>query len=109
MEFWGKWNICEIDNENTDCYSLDEQAYIYIDSDNSGVLQFGLINGDLEGRIRINPNYKIYEFTLDGNEGFDDITGRGWLKLTDNNTVSGKIVIDDGDASDFVAKRAVLI
>lgn len=107
MEFCGKWNIYEIDSRNTDSYGLDEQAYIYIDSDNSGIIQFGLICGDLDGRIRNNPNEKIYEFMLDGNEGFDDVTGRGWLKLTDKNTVSGKLLIDDGDVTDFLAKRSI--
>ena len=47
-----------------------------------------------------------FEFTWEGNDEMDPVSGSGWLRLKDKNTVEGRIKIHLGDGSLFLAKRA---
>jgi hypothetical protein len=103
MEYSGKWRITEMEQWDTDYLDMEVEAYIKIDPNGSGEFQFGLVSGQIDGEVAKNGDR--FEFTWDGREECDPASGGGWLKVTDKNSLNGRIKFHEGDSSDLVAKR----
>lgn len=93
MRFTGTWHIEEMETWDEDYFNMEVQAYLKVNSKGSGDFQFGLVTGQID-------------FTWDGSDEMDPISGSGWFKVKDRNTIEGKIKIHQGDSSWFLAKRA---
>ena len=106
MNFEGKWNICEMDMWDKDYFNMEVQAYISIDSSGRGNFQFGLVSGDIRGKVRNINDGKTFEFRFEGMAEMDETSGEGWLKIVDENNIEGEFEFDEGDSSGFNAIRA---
>ena len=105
-EFVGTWHIYEMEMWNEDYFNMEVQAYIEIDSRDLGYFQFGLVSGQIDGKVVEYANGKQFEFSWDGNDECDPANGSGWIKIEDTETIEGEFRIHFGDDSKFWAKRA---
>lgn len=105
MDFTGTWHIYEMEMWDEDYFNMEVQAYIKIDSNNLGVFQFGLVSGDIDGKVVDHPDGKRFEFTWDGNDECDPACGSGWVRIKEKDLLEGEFRIHIGDNSTFLARR----
>jgi hypothetical protein len=104
MTFEGRWDINKIENWNDDELLLGAPPYIYVDTDNTGYFQFGSINGDMYLKANKNHESKIMEFNFSSTCGFDEISGKGWMRII-NDGLEGVLKFEDNDSVEFYASR----
>ncbi len=80
-------------------------AYIEILKNGNGGFQFGLVQGEIDGKVVEYPTGNRFEFTWDGGDENDSASGSGWIKVEGGPQAVGEIRIHRGDDSDFRAKR----
>lgn len=98
----GTWHITEMGEWDEDYFNMEVQAYISINQNGEGEFQFGLVSGNIDGKF----NKKRLNFSFDAVDEMDEVNGRGWLDLVDENTITGEFNFHQGDDSTFTAKRA---
>lgn len=103
--FKGKWHIFEMEGWDEDYFNMEIQAYIEIKSDNLGIFQFGLVSGEIDGKVVNYPDGKRFEFTWEGNDECDPASGGGWIRLKDEDQLEGEFRIHMSDDSKFLARR----
>ena len=91
MKFEGTWHIYEMEMWDEDYFNLEVQAYIEIDDKKLGNFQFGLVSGYLDGEVVEHSCKERFEFTWEGQNENDPALGSGWLKLSDENNLEGRI------------------
>ena len=104
-KFIGTWNIIEMDQWDTDYINMETQAYIKVDKKGNGEFQFGLVWGEINGEIVEVGNEQRFSFTFEGNDEMDSVSGDGWLKAIDENSLQGLIRFHSGDSSLLKAER----
>ena len=77
-----------------------------IEANNLGYFQFGLVEGQIDGKIVAHPDGARFEFSWDGYDENDPVNGCGWLKLKTPDTIEGEFCLHLGDDSTFLAQRA---
>ncbi len=105
-KFTGTWHIYEMETWDEDYFNMEVQAYIEIEKNGDGKFQFGLVSCQIGGEVEIIGSEERFEFTFEGRDEFDPVSGRGWLRLKDENSIEGKFRFHTGDGSMFLAKRA---
>lgn len=106
MGFIGMWHIYEMEMWDADYFNMEVQAYIKIDSNNRGHFQFGLVSGDIDGKVVDYADGKRFEFTWEGNDECDPASGSGWVRIKEKDLLEGEFRIHNGDNSTFLARRA---
>jgi hypothetical protein len=100
----GRWRIVEMSGWDRDAIDLVEPGFIEFAGDGRG--QFGFIAGrgwldcrpvEQDGRVGV-------EFTWEGVDEGDQVSGRGWASLVDGETIEGRVFFHLGDDSSFRAK-----
>ena len=76
-----------------------------IREDNQGEFQFGVVHGDLDYRIEPYHDTQRLEFSWEGEDEMDPVSGRGWAILQDGQ-LQGRIYFHEGDDSGFTATKA---
>jgi hypothetical protein len=105
MEFVGTWHIYEMEMWDEGYFNMEVQAYIEINGKGLGNFQFGLVSGYLDGEVAEYDNEKRFEFTWEGQDENDPVSGSGWLRAGEENSLEGKIKLHLGDSSKFRARR----
>jgi uncharacterized protein YndB with AHSA1/START domain len=105
MSFTGTWIITEMEMWDAEYINMEVQAYIRIGVDGLGDFQFGLVSGEIDGEVVKLGNVERFEFTWEGQDEMDPVSGSGWLKSTGQNRGEGRIKIHLGDSSAFKAVR----
>ena len=82
-------------------FNMDGQAYIHIDADGSGRFEFGAAQSEIDGKV----SGKRFEFSFQGFDEGDKVSGWGWVSLKDTETLIGEIRIFQGEASGFIAEK----
>lgn len=67
------------------------QAFIRIKREGGGEVQFGLVSGQSDGEVVKTAAGERFEFTWEGNDECEPASGSGWLALTTQNELEGKI------------------
>lgn len=106
MDFTGTWHIYEMEMWDEDYFDMEVQAYIRIDPNKSGDFQFGLVSGEIDGKVVKCLNGKRFEFTWEGNDECDPASGSGWVKIKEKDLLEGEIRIHNGESSGFMARKA---
>lgn len=104
--FVGTWHIYEMEKWDEDYFNMETQAYIEIQADGIGNFQFGLVSGYLSGDAYFVDDGARFEFTWEGSDELDPVTGSGWIARLDKDQVEGRITLHLGDSSKFRAERA---
>jgi hypothetical protein len=100
----GRWNIVEMDLWDREDLDLVAPAFIEFSSDHGGSFGFIVVTGWIDWRTSEVDRFDV-EFTWDGNDEGDHVTGRGWATLGDRGVLHGHLYFHLGDDSAFRAER----
>jgi len=98
------WHIYEMELWDEDYFNMEVQAYIEIASNGQGSFQFGLVSGQIDGKVVDYSQVKRFEFTWDGFDECDAVHGSGWIERKEANIIKGEFRIHCGDDSKFLAR-----
>lgn len=100
----GRWRIVAMSAWDRDAIDLVEPGHLEFAEDGTG--QFGLIavRGWLDWRPVERDGRAGVEFTWDGLDEGDQVSGRGWACLVDDQTIEGHLFFHLGEDSTFRAK-----
>lgn len=99
----GKWRIVEMDLCERDVLDLVGPAYIQFCSDGAGDFGFIAVQGYLDCRYATPEGDPRAEFSWEGDDEGDPVSGRGWARVEPDGSLSGRIFIHLGDDSGFRA------
>ncbi|MGB9940495.1 hypothetical protein [Methanosarcina sp.] len=105
MDFAGTWHIYEMELWDEDYFNMEVQAYIKIKPANRGCFQFGLVSGEIDGRIVNYADGKRFEFTWEGNDECEPASGSGWIKIKEKDVLEREFRFHYGDRSIFLVRR----
>ncbi len=97
----GKWRITEMGLWDTDYLDMVEPAYIHFQSNGLGKFKFGCVTGGLDCDLSRDDA----EFTWQGHDEMDPVSGAGWAEIHEDGTLTGEISFHLGDESTFTARR----
>ena len=105
MGFVGRWRIVEMELWDADAFDLVGPAFIEFGSDLRGRFQFIVVDGWMDCRIAKQSGGAGVEFSWEGSDEGDEVSGRGWAAVVDDGVLDGRIFFDNGDDSGFRAVR----
>ena len=88
---------------DADAIDLVGPALIEIRRDGTGWFRFIAVEGHMDCRYVERKGRPAVEFSWDGNDEGDRVTGRGWAQADPDGSLRGHIFIHDGDDSGFLA------
>lgn len=100
--FIGRWRIIEMELWDQEFIDLDGPGHITFARIGRGEMHFGAVNLTLDWRL--NARESRVDFTFEGFDEGDEVTGRGWAELAGRN-LKGRIVFHLGDESGFRAQK----
>ena len=103
-QYVGTWQITEMDTWDADYINLVGPGHIRIDRDGRGSMQFGAVEAALDCRAEDTSNDQRLEFTFQGFDEGDPISGRGWATVS-GAEMSGHIYFHQGEESGFTAVK----
>ena len=103
--FVGRWRISEMELWTAEDLDLVGPAHVTLDRDGLGEMSFIAVEAGLDYRVVERDGQPAIEFSFDGSDEGDRISGRGWAVL-ESDALHGRIFIHQGDESSFVARRA---
>lgn len=101
--FAGPWRIVWMSNWDQDYVDMEVPAHVTFETGRAGSFQFGLVQGHMDCRFDRQHAQRI-EFTWDGFDENDEMTGRGHAEIVDGE-LRGHLFIHQGDDSAFRAVR----
>ena len=101
----GHWQITGMEVWDRDYIDVEVKAYVRFDSDGFGEFHFDRVTGWIDYRLVEREGRPAVEWSWEGNEETDQVSGRGWAVLGEDGHLRGRIFIYDGDDSAFEAKR----
>lgn len=100
----GKWRIIEMDQWDQEFVDLVVTGHVTIGKDGRGSFQFGAVEGQMDCHIQKNNAEEQIEFTWDGSDECDPVSGRGWVRVQ-GKSMSGHLFFHMGDDSGFRAEK----
>jgi hypothetical protein len=100
----GRWRIVEMDGWDDDAIDLVEPGFIEFTRDGAGQFAIIAVRGWLDSRPVERDGRIGVEFTWEGVDEGDQVSGRGWAALVDDVTVEGHLFFHLGDDSSFRAR-----
>ena len=86
-----------------DAIDLVGPAIIEITKDGRGSLRFIAVEGFIDARHVDLDGRPAVEFSWDGYDEGDQLSGRGWARLDEDGSLRGHLFIHAGDDSGFLA------
>lgn len=87
-----------------DAIDLVEPGFIEFTGDGAGQFRFIAVRGWLDCRRGERNGHAGVEFTWEGVDEGDQVSGRGWASLVDDETIEGHLFFHLGDDSRFRAR-----
>ena len=103
--FAGRWRIVEMDVWDNDVLDLVEEAHLTFRGAADGEIAFGALTGQLDVRYGARDGSACAEFSWEGQDENDPVSGRGWVVFGTAGRLVGHFYIHDGDDSGFVCER----
>jgi hypothetical protein len=100
----GRWRIVAMSNWDRDAIDLVEPGFIEFGRNGTGEFGFIAVNGWLDCRPADRNGRPGVEFTWEGVDEGDQVSGRGWAVLVADETIEGHLFFHRGDDSSFRAK-----
>ena len=100
----GRWRIVEMSNWDRDAIDLAEPGFVEFNRNGTGRFGFIAVRGWLDRRPAERDGRPGVEFTWAGADEGDQVNGRGWAVLVDDETIEGQLFFHLGDDSTFRAK-----
>jgi hypothetical protein len=102
--FLGRWRITWMEQWDQDFVDEEEEGYFEFDKQNLGQFHFGYVHGHMDYRLTTRDEKPALEFSWEGNDEMDPVSGRGWV-VADGDRIEGELYIHGGDSSAFRATR----
>ena len=91
---------------DSDAIDLLGPAYIEIKADGTGAIRFIAVEGNLDCRFNELEEGRTIEFSWEGDDEGDPVSGRGWANFSpDDGSLHGRLFFHMGDDSGFRATR----
>ena len=103
-----RWRIVEMSGWDRDAIDLVEPGFIEFAEDRTGQFGFIAVRGWLDYRPVERDGQPGVEFTWEGVDEGDQVSGRGWATLVDDAMVEGHLFFHMGDDSSFRAEPFIL-
>jgi hypothetical protein len=100
----GRWRIVEMSGWDRDAIDLVEPGFIAFAADRTGQFGFIAVHGWLDYRPLQRDGRVGVEFTWEGTDDGDQVSGRGWATLIDDARIEGHVFVHLGDDSSFRAE-----
>jgi len=104
--FEGTWRIVEMDAWDVDDADSMGPAAIEFGSRDDGRFRFIAVHGWMDCRYAERDGRPLVEFTWEGHDEGDPISGRGWAVLEPGGVLRGQLYLHLADDSGFQAVRA---
>lgn len=101
----GRWRIVETELWDREDLDLVAPAFIEFDEDGTGTFGFIVVRGWADYREVSRDERPGVEFSWEGSDEGDQVSGRGWAVLEDDGSLRGRIFFHLGDDSGFTATR----
>lgn len=101
----GRWRIEEMDLWDRDAIDLLGPAFVEINSDGTGSFRFIAVEGYLDCRFDKRDGQRVVEFSWEGDDDGDPVSGRGRARAAPSGSLRGHIFFHMGDDSGFRAVR----
>jgi hypothetical protein len=102
--YLGTWRIIEMEQWDQDYIDLVVPGYFAFREDNLGEFQFGTVHGEIDYRVEPYQGTERLEFSWEGEDEMDPVSGRGWAIIEDGQP-QGRLYFHEGDESGFVAAK----
>jgi hypothetical protein len=99
----GRWRIVEMSGWDRDAIDLVGPGFIEFTGDGTGQFGFIAVRGWLDCRRVERNGHAGVEFTWEGVDEGDQVSGRGWASLVDDEMIEGHLFFHLGDDSSFRA------
>ncbi len=99
----GRWRIVEMDLWDQEAIDLVEPGFIEFAKGGSGQFGFIAVRGWLDCRFTERDGRAFVEFSWDGVDEGDEVSGRGWAALGEDGVLTGHLFFHQGDDSGFRA------
>jgi hypothetical protein len=99
----GRWRIVQMDLWDPEDLDLVEPAFIEFEADQTGRFGFIAVSALIDYRPATIEGRPGAEFSFQGTDEGDEVTGRGWAALRGDDIVEGRIYFHMGDDSGFRA------
>ncbi|MGW3473330.1 hypothetical protein ACWDKQ_33845 [Saccharopolyspora sp. NPDC000995] len=103
MSLAGRWRIVEMDEWDQDDVDLEGPGFIEFAEDGTGQFGFIAVHGWMDCRSTERDGRPCVEFSWEGHDEGDQVSGRGWATLAAEDTLEGHLFIHMGDDSGFRA------
>lgn len=103
MTMWDRWRILWMDQWGRDAIDLVGPGFIEFHEDGTGEFGFVAVRGWMDWRTTDHDGPDRVEFSWHGDDEGDDVSGRGWARLTADGALEGHLFIHLGDDSAFHA------
>lgn len=104
MNVAGRWRIVAMDMWDQDAIDLVGPGFIEFDKDGTGQFGFIAVRGFMDCRAGERDGRVCVEFSWQGDDEGDQVSGRGWAALADDGTLDGHLFFHLGDDSAFHAE-----
>jgi hypothetical protein len=105
MSITGRWRITEMDNWDPEAVDLVQPGFIEFGEDGLGRLGFIAVTGELDWRDADRDGRSGVEFSWQGSDEGDEVSGRGWAALSADGMLAGHVYFHLGDDSAFRGVR----
>jgi hypothetical protein len=99
----GRWRIVGMEMWDRDAIDLVRPGFIQFANDGTGQFGFIAVDGWMDCRWTERDSRPFVEFSWDGSDEGDRVSGRGWAILAEDGALSGRLFIHMGDDSGFCA------
>ena len=99
----GRWRIVEMDTWDQDAVDFVGPGFIEFTDDATGQFGFIAVRGWMDCRTTERDGHPRVEFSWDGHDEGDQVSGRGWAVVNDDGTLNGHVFIHLGEDSAFRA------
>lgn len=106
LRYTGTWRITETEAWEAEYVNLAGPGQLRINRDGRGFMQFGVVEATLDCRIEQIGHIERLEFTFQGIDEEEAISGRGWFTVS-GDAITGRICFHRGKDSGFTATRQV--
>jgi len=104
-QFLGKWRITEMPDFEEDTIDEEGPAFIEFEKSQTGNFHFIYAHGEMDVRFTEPDGRPRAGFAWIGNEENDDAFGRGYAPITEDGTMTGRILFFQGDEYDSTAEE----
>ena len=104
MPFTGRWRIVEMEMLDREDIDLIEPGFIEFNENRTGEFGFIAVRGGMDCRVVEHDGRAVVEFSWEGHEEGDQVSGRGWAARRDDGSLEGRLYVHLGDDSGFRAE-----